>query len=336
MATSPAGGVHAGAHSSDSEVDSENTGDPAASMTEFRESIVGGAVRRLRRDQRLERVTDPGFVPRFETDVYRLFDSTPGFSRTQRLQQRFNRRDLKEMMLTEDRRWDAKDRVSVIYVLRKLKNSCDALGVAEEAAVYLLQWLVSETVMVVIRRLVPMGNDTAAVAAQPKFKHIIRELLEEYLDEGVLCDRLRDMQYAKQHDWETESLFGDFIVELNAALRALLNGRELKAVLVQGVREPLRAAARQYNTAGRSFTKLKAHLDRGGKSSRALHKTKIAPKPPARNRRSLTPRGKAPASKALGGSSPADGDVASMDASATPWDSHAAQAAFAAAEAGGP
>jgi len=40
------------------------------------------------------------------------------------------------MMLAEDRRWDAKDRVSVIKFLRKLKNSCDALGVAKGAAVY--------------------------------------------------------------------------------------------------------------------------------------------------------------------------------------------------------
>jgi len=125
-------------------------------------------------------------------------------------------------------------------------------------------------------------------------------------------------------------------VALNAALGALLDGKELKAVLVQGVGESLRAAARQYNTAGRSFTKLKAHLDREGRSSRALHKTKLAPKPPARNRLSLTPRGKAPASKALGGSPSVDGDVATVDASATPWDWHAAQAAFAAAEAGGP
>ena len=262
-ATSPADGVHAGAHSSDSEVDSEDKGDPAASMAEFSESIVGDAVRRLRRDQRLERVTDPRLVPRFKTDVYRLFDCAPGFSRTQRAQQRYNRRDLKEMMLTEDRRWDAKDRVSVINFLRKLKNSCDALGVAERAAVYLQRWLVSETVIVVIRRVVPMGSDTAAVAAQPKFKHIIRELLEEYLDDGVLSELLSDMKYATQHDWETEGLFGDSIVALNAALRALVNGKELKAVLVQGVGESLRAAARQYNTAGRSFTKLKAHLDRG-------------------------------------------------------------------------
>jgi len=335
-ATSPAGGVHAEAHSSDSEADLENTGEPAATMEEFRESIVGVAVRRLRRDQRLERVTDPRFVPLFKTDAYRLFDRKPGFSRTQRAQQRYNRRDLKEMMLTEDRRGDATDRVSVINFLRKLKNSCDALGVAEGAAVYLLQWLVSEAVMVVIRRVVPMGSDTAAVAAQPKFKHIVRELLEEYLDEDVLSDRLRELQYAKQHAWETEGQVGDRFVALNAALGALLDGKELKAVLVQGVGESLRAAARQYNTAGRSFKKLKAHLDREGRSSRALHKTKLAPKPPARNRLSLTPRGKAPASKALGGSPPVDGDVATVDASATPWDWQAAQAAFAAAECGGP
>jgi len=193
-ATSPAGGVLAGAQSSASEADSEETAEPAASMAEFRESIVGEAVRRLRRDQRLERVTDSRFVPLFKTDSYRLYDCTPGFSRTQRAQQRYNRRGLKEMMLAEDRRWDAKDRVSVVNFLRKLKNSCDAPGVAEEAAVYLLQWLVSETIMVVIRRVVPMGSDTAAVAAQPKFKHIIRELLEEYLDEDVLSDRLRELQ----------------------------------------------------------------------------------------------------------------------------------------------
>jgi len=72
-------------------------------------------------------------------------------------------------------------------------------------------------------------------------------------------------------------------------------------VLVQGVGESLRAAARLNNTADRSFTKLKAHLDREEKSSRALHKTKLAPKPPARNRLSLTPRSKAPASVVLRG-----------------------------------
>ena len=105
-------------------------------------------------------------------------------------------------------------------------------------------------------------------------------------------------------------------------------------VLVQGVRESLRAAARLNNTAGRSFTKLKTHLDREEKSSRALHKTKLAPKPPARNRLSLTPRSKAPASKALGGAAPVDGDVATVAAAASSWDWHAAQAAFAAAEVG--
>jgi len=240
------------------------------------------------------------------------------------------------MMLTEDRRWDAKDRMSLINFLRKLKNWCDALGVAERAAVYLLQRLVSETVMVVIRRVVPINSDTAAVAAQPKFKHYIRELLEEYRDEDVLSDRLRELQYAKQHALETEGKFGDRIVALNAALGALLDGKELKMVLVQGVGESLRAAGGQYNTSGRSFTKLKAHVDREGKSSRALHKTKLAPKPPARNRLSLAPRGKAPASKALGNAAQADGDVATVDTSTAPWDWHAAQAAFAAAEVGGP
>jgi len=331
-ATFPAGGVHSGALSSDSEADSEDTAEPAASMAEFRESIVGEAIRRLRRDQRLERVTDPRFVPLFKTDAYRLYDRTPGFSRTQRAQQRYNRRELKEITLAEDRRWDAKNRVSVVNFLRKLKNSCDTLGVAEGAAVYLLQWLVSETVMVVIRRVVPMVSDTAAVAACPKFKNIIREVLEEYLDKDVLSDRLGELQYAKKHAWETEGQFGDRIVALNAALGALLDGKELKAVLVQGVSESLRAAARQYNTAGWSFTKLKAHLDREGKSSRALHKVKLAPKPPPRNRLSLTPRSKAPASKALGGTPQADGDVATVDGTAAPWDWHAAQAALAEAE----
>jgi len=87
-ATSPAGGVHAGAQSSESEADSEETAEPAESMAEFRESIVGEAVRRLRRDQRLERVTEPRFLPLFKADSYRLYDRTPGFSRTQRAQQR--------------------------------------------------------------------------------------------------------------------------------------------------------------------------------------------------------------------------------------------------------
>jgi len=204
-------------------------------MAEFRESIVGEAGRRPRRDQRLERITDPWFVPLFKTDACRLFDRTPGFSRTQRAQQRYNRRVLKEMMLTEDRRWDAKDCVNVIKYMRQLKNSCDALGVAKGAAVYLLQWLISKTVMVAIRRVVPMGSDTAAVAAQPKFEHIIRELLEENLNEDVLSDRFRELHYAKQDAWKTEGQFGDRIVALNAALGALLDGTELNAVLVQGV-----------------------------------------------------------------------------------------------------
>ena len=211
-ATSRAGGVHAGAHSSDSDADSDDTAEPASSIAEFRESIVGEAVRRLRSVQRLELVTDPRFVPLFKTDACRLYDRTPGFSRTPRAQQHFNRRDLEEMMLAEDRRWDAKDRVSVINFLRKLKTSCDALAVAEGAAVYLLQWLVSEAVMVVIRRVVPMGSDTAAVAAQPKSQHIVRDLLEEFLDEDVFSDRLRGLQYDKQHAWETGGQFEDRIV----------------------------------------------------------------------------------------------------------------------------
>jgi len=68
--------------------------------------------------------------------------------------------------------------------------------------------------MVVIRRVVPMGSDTAAVAAQPKFKHIFRELLEEYLDGDVLSDRLRELQCAKKHAWEAEDQLGDRIVAL--------------------------------------------------------------------------------------------------------------------------
>ena len=63
---------------------------------------------------------------------------------------------------------------------------------------------------------------------------------------------------------------------------------------------------------------------------------KLAPKPPARNRLSLTPRSKAPASKALGGFPEGDGDVATVDATAAPWDWQAAQAALAAAQAEGP
>ena len=122
----------------------------------------------------------------------------------------------------------------------------------------------------------------------------------------------------------------------NAALGALLGGKKLKAVLVSGVSESFRAAARQYNTAERSFTKLKAHLDREGKSSRALHKVKLAPKPPARNRLSLTPRSKAPASKALEGFPQGDSDVATVDATAVPWDWQTAQAALAAAKGEGP
>jgi len=157
-------------------------------------------------------------------------------------------------------------------------------------------------------------------------------LAQLYPPQPLLSARLRELQYADQHAWETEGQFGDRIEALNAALGALLDGKELKAVLVQGVSESLRAAARQYNTAGRSFTKLKAHLDRGGKSSRALHKVKWAPRPPARNRLSLTPRSKAPASKAHGGTPQVDGNVPTVDAIAAPWDWHAAQAALAAAE----
>jgi len=66
----------------------EDTAELASSMAEFRESIVGEAVRRLRRDQRLERVTDPRFVLLFKADAHWLYDRTPGFSRTQRAQQR--------------------------------------------------------------------------------------------------------------------------------------------------------------------------------------------------------------------------------------------------------
>jgi len=150
--------------------------------------------------------------------------------------------------------------------------------------------MVSKTVTVVIRHVVPMGSDTAAVAAQPKFKHITRELLEEFLDEDVLSDRPRELQYAKQHARETEGQFLDRVVALNAALGALLDGKELESVLLQGLSESLWAAARQYNTAGRSFTKLKANLNREGKFFRALHKVKLVPKPPAQNRLSLTPR----------------------------------------------
>lgn len=68
-APSPSGGVHAGAHSPDSEADFDDTGETAASMEEFRKSIVGEAVRRLRRDQRLDWVTDPRLVPLFKRDA---------------------------------------------------------------------------------------------------------------------------------------------------------------------------------------------------------------------------------------------------------------------------
>lgn len=166
---------------------------------------------------------------------------------------------------------------------------------AEGAAGYSFQWLVSGNVNEVIRRLVPMGSDTAAVASQTKFKHIICELLEEYSDDDVISDRPRELQDAKQHTWETEGQFGDRIVALDAALEVLLDGRELKVVLVQGVSEYLRPAARHYNTAEPSFKTLKAYLERERKSFWALDKVNLAPKPLARNWQSLIPRSKTPA-----------------------------------------
>jgi len=152
----------------------------------------------------------------------------------------------------------------MINLLRQLKHSCDALDDADEAAAYFILWPVSESVTVVIRWVLATRSDTPALAAQPKIKHNIGALLERVLDEKVLSDQLQEQQFYKKHAGVTESQLDDRIVTVSAAIGALLDKKELQAVLVPRFLESFLASARKYKTAGRSLTMRKAYRDLEG------------------------------------------------------------------------
>jgi len=63
------GGPHGADGSSDSAVDTDDAAEPVAWMAELPQTIVGKAVRRVRRYQRLEQFTDPSFGALFQTDA---------------------------------------------------------------------------------------------------------------------------------------------------------------------------------------------------------------------------------------------------------------------------
>lgn len=145
---------------------------------------------------------------------------------------------------TERRPFDNKDPMGIILFLRNFRDACDAVGIAEGAAIYLFLWVVSAEVLTIFRRALPMGSGNAPGGSTPSFRRGLKELLEEYLDEALLNDRVRALQTAKQHAWETENAFSKRLVDLNGELGALLSEVELKSILLKGVGPDVREAGR--------------------------------------------------------------------------------------------
>lgn len=53
--------------------------------------------------------------------------------------------------------------------------------------------------LTVIRWVLAMGTGNASGGSTPSFGSVLKELLEEYIDEVLLNDRLRAQQSAKHH-----------------------------------------------------------------------------------------------------------------------------------------
>lgn len=268
-------------------------GSPPATLGALKQELVAQMVRAIRRRGRVASVADPRFAPLLSTKTYRLADRQPGYSAEQRKAGRALRKDVRDMMMEQGQRFDRKGCLWVISFLRKLKNACDAVGMAEGAAICLLQWLETDDVFRVVQRAVPLG---ATEGAMPLYKDAIHALLEKYLDEDILTERVRALNEAQQHARETEGAFADRLLLLNGALGSMMEETEMKTILLQGCSPEVRELGRQYNTRDRAYTKLKPNLDRTGKASREMRgvelaakarlstklKTKITPAPPAK------------------------------------------------------
>lgn len=299
---SPEGAGVAGASSGSS--DEEAGYDPREDMSTS--AMVARAVRAIRREERAEAAVDPRFTPLLRASGYRLLNRTTGFSVAQRKGHRRARQDLVEMLQSQHKRFDGSEPVGIIRFLRRFQAACNAMQIAEGQAVYMLQWLVTEDVMTIVHRVVPVGDQGNEQGNHPRYKVVVQALLDEYLEEDTLVDAVRELQAAQQKPYESEGTFADRLVETNGKLGSLLNELELRAILLRGVGKEVRAAGRQFNTKGRSFTRLKTFLETTGSAIRDQRQLKLAPKPrllgkmPKAETRVARPMPKAPAaSRAL-------------------------------------
>jgi len=130
------------------------------------------------------------------------------------------------------------------------------------------------------------AKDTHA-SRQLTYKHAVHALLNKYLDGDKLVDHLQSLMQASQEKWEDEHEFSNRILDAHRALGSVLQEAELKSILLKGVGREVRALGRNFNTQGRTFSKLRKFLAKTGVATRGARGVKLQAKTKASTSRSV-------------------------------------------------
>jgi len=163
--------------------------------------------------------------------------------------------------------------LGLVAFLGKLQTACDGSGLNEGTEVTLLQYFVTGEVLGVLQR----AKDGHA-SRQLTYKRAVCALLNEYLDGDDLVDHLQSLMQASEKTWEDEHYFANRILDANRVLDLVLQESELKSILLKVVGRGVRALGRNFNTQGRTLSKLRKLLAETGAATREARRVKLQAK----------------------------------------------------------
>jgi len=172
--------------------------------------------------------------------------------------------------------------LGLVAFLGNFQTACDGSSLNEGTAVTLLQSFVTSEVLGVLQR----AKDAHA-SRQLTNKRADRALLNKYLDGDDLVVHLQSLMQASQEKWEAEHEFANRIPDANRALGSVIQGAELKSILLKGFGREVRALGRNFDTQGWTFPKLRMFLAKTGAATREARGVTFQAKPKGSTFRSV-------------------------------------------------
>jgi len=217
-------------------------------------------------------VVDPRFKGLLSTERYRLAQQGGRLHLPRGKSIRGIRADVKALMHIS-RQFPGDTPLGLVAFLGKLQTACDGSGLNEGTELTLLQYFVTGEVLGVLQR----AKDGHA-SRQLTYKRAVCALLNEYLDGDDLVDHLQSLMQASEETWEDEHYFANRILDANRVLDLVLQESELKSILLKGVGRGVRALGRNFNTQGRTLSKLRKLLAETGAATREARGVKLQAK----------------------------------------------------------